>query len=317
LNNLDHNLNSDPASNAVNLPQSPAQSPLNEDNISISDIKESDAKITSKTDSEIGETDIAKSFQIEDSSLSFDSIEKPFLKESILINKTQSEQDATGQAISKDFLIPSWYFFVLMGALLFVAWVKSNYGSILLKTYNASVNYGVTLRMFKDNSQLQKQLDNILYLIYFISFGVYLQLIASKFSIKPFGVEGLKLYLVCVALLGGLFFVRIVLSGIFGFIFKQQNIFREYRYNIFVFNKLLGILIIPFLFFITYSNDFIKIVFEWISFGVVGTVVMLRIYRGVEFSIKKGVFILYLFLYLCALELIPILVLYKWIQSIV
>ena len=244
-------------------------------------------------------------------------INRPVFRESVMVNQTQMPQTIYGNAPQRSFINPDWYFFLVMGTLIFIAWVRSLYGGILLKTYQAAVNFSVTLRMFKDNSVLQKQLDNVLIVIYFIGVGLYLHLLESKFERFPFGVHGFPLFLLNTGILMAIYFGRSILIFITGLLFKQQELFEEYRYNISVFNKLLGIIIIPFLLFIIYSNGIFKNTVEWLSISAVGIVILLRIYRGFEFSIKKGVFILYLFLYLCALEMVPIMVLFKWIQSIV
>jgi hypothetical protein len=57
-------------------------------------------------------------------------------------------------------------------------------------------------------------------------------------------------------------------------------------------------------------------IFYWITAAVVVVVMVMRVIRGVVYSFKKDILIFYMFLYLCALELIPLALLYKWLEGI-
>lgn len=211
---------------------------------------------------------------------------------------------------------PTWlfvYLFVLLG---FFAWIRIYYGNILTQTLQASSNFQVASRMFKDNSLLQNQLDNILYALYFLSIAFLLYLVEEGLSRTPYGLKGGLLYLFNLGLLCGVFFGRIVLLNLTGFLFNRLRIFREYLYNAFIFNKLMGMALLPLLLFVVYTTGFIQVVFFWTALATVAVVLLLRIIRGVVFTFKKEVSIFYMFLYLCALEIVPLALLYKWLEGI-
>lgn len=205
------------------------------------------------------------------------------------------------------------YLFVLLG---FFAWIRLYYGHILTQTIQASTNFQVATRIFKDNSLLQKQLDNVLYGLYFLSVAFLLYLIEDKLSWIPYRLQGGFLYLFNLALLVGIFFVRMVLINLTGFLFNRLRLFREYLYNTFIFNKLIGVITLPLLLFIVYTTGTLQQLFFWVVWAAVILVLVLRTIRGIVFSFKKGVSIFYMFLYLCALELIPLALLYKWLEGI-
>ena len=64
---------------------------------------------------------------------------------------------------------PAWLFFYLFVLLGFFAWIRIYYGNILTQTSSGFTNFQVASKMFKDNSLLQIQLDNVLYGFYFLS----------------------------------------------------------------------------------------------------------------------------------------------------
>jgi hypothetical protein len=118
------------------------------------------------------------------------------------------------------------------------------------------------------------------------------------------------------ALLTGVFLSRVVLVNMAGFLFNKTRIFREYLYNNFIFNKLLGMALLPFLVLSIYTNGTLREVFIWTALALAGTVFTMRLIRGFIFSFKKGVSIFYMFLYLCALELAPLVLLYRWLDGV-
>ena len=210
---------------------------------------------------------------------------------------------------------PVWLFIYLFVMLGFFAWIRLYYGNILAQTVQASANFQVASRMFQDNSVLQKQLDNILYILYFLSIAFLLYYMERGLGKTPFGQEGAPLYLLNLALLAGLFFGRIVLVNLAGFLFNRLRIFREYLYNGFIFNKLMGMVMLPLLLLMVYTTGTIQRLFFWITLAALALVILMRIARGVVFSFKKGVSIFYMFLYLCALEIIPLALFYKWLEE--
>jgi hypothetical protein len=211
---------------------------------------------------------------------------------------------------------PTWYFFLLFALAGLLAWIRSYYGNVVVQTVQASANFQVTLRMFKDNSVLQKQMDQILYLFYFLNTAFLLYLLEMRFHMQPYGLHGVVLLLFNLALLAGVFMTRVLMLNMTGILFNRIGLFREYLYNIFIFNKLLGIIILPILPLMIYTGGWVRQVFYFSSIVVVLLIVLLRVARGIIFSMRKDISIFYLFLYLCALEIVPLIMLYRWIEGI-
>lgn len=211
---------------------------------------------------------------------------------------------------------PDWFFIYLLMLFGLFAWIRYHYGNIFIQTLEASINFQVAARMFKDNSVLQKQLDNYLYVFYFLSTSLLLTVAERKTGVFPYELQGIGLYLFNLGLLIGIFFSRIVLVNMTGYIFNQIHLYREYLYNSFIFNKLIGIIILPLLLLMVYTKGYLQEALHWITVIAVVFILFMRITRGIIFTLKKGVLLFYLFLYLCALEIVPLALLYRWLQGI-
>ena len=211
---------------------------------------------------------------------------------------------------------PTWYFvylFLLMGLF---AWIRLYYGSNLIQTVQASTNFQVANKMFKNNSLLQNQLDGALYLFYFLSMAFLLYYVELRIAVLPYGLQGGPLFLFNLTLLVVLFLGRVVLHSITGILFNRVRIIREYLYNMFIFNKLLGLVALPLLFLLVYTKGTLQEVLFWISIFTLGSIIVMRVIRAIVFSYRKEVLIFYMFLYLCALEIMPLVLLYRWLEGV-
>jgi hypothetical protein len=132
----------------------------------------------------------------------------------------------------------------------------------------------------------------------------------------PYGLKGILLYLFNLLLLAGILLARIVILNLVGFLFNRIELFRDYLYHMFVFNKLLGIIILPQLPFMVFTTGWIREIFFALAITTVALNIAMRLIRGFAFSLKKDVLIFYMFLYLCALEIVPLALLWRWLVGV-
>ena len=211
---------------------------------------------------------------------------------------------------------PTWYFIYLLLLIGLFAWIRLYYGNMVIQTLQASTNFQVAIRMFNDNGLLKNQLDTILSLFYLLSMSFLLYYLELKSGLRPYDLEGGLLCLFNITVLGGIFLSRFLLVNLAGILFNRQKIIREYLYNIFIYNKLSGMAALPLIFFLVYTRGTLQEVAFWITVFVLGAIIVMRIARGIVFSYRKEVLLFYLFLYLCALELAPLVLLYRWLEGI-
>ncbi len=211
----------------------------------------------------------------------------------------------------------AWYFYFLVALITGYIIARIYLGKLLSSTFTATIRYNQAASMFNDNSQLQRQRDNALYAFYFLSFGFYLLLLSEHYNFHPYGLTGRNLLFFYVGLTFVVFISRLILLYIVGFVFYTVELFREHLYMGFTYNKLLGIVLIPLNFLVVFTEGALNNVIIYLSLVFLIILLAMKFLRGVIFSLNNRVFNLYLFLYLCALEIVPILLLYKWFTIIV
>lgn len=211
---------------------------------------------------------------------------------------------------------PTWYFVYLILLIGLFAWIRLYYGNMVIQTLQASTNFQVAVRMFNDNGLLKNQLDIILYFFYLLSMAFLLYYLELKVDLRPYDLHGGRLCLFNFAVLAGIFLSRALLVNLTGILFHRQKIIREYLYNIFIYNKLSGMVVLPLAFLLVYTTGAMQQLIFWVTIFVLSAIVVMRIVRGIVFSYRKEVLVFYLFLYLCALEIAPLVLLYRWLEGI-
>ena len=71
-------------------------------------------------------------------------------------------------------LNPDWIFYFSIGMVVVLAWIKLIYGKFIINVFSASINYQVSLRLFKDANLIQKRISLLLFGFYFLNSSVLL-----------------------------------------------------------------------------------------------------------------------------------------------
>lgn len=145
-----------------------------------------------------------------------------------------------------------------------------------------------------------------------------LQLISSNINFS-FGSEiNFLSFLLIILCVFTVYFVKILSLKILGFIFNKPLVAGEYAFTIFLVNQILGIGLIPIIIFIAYGKQSFENGFIYMGIALMLIAFILRVGRGVLSALTSGeVTPFYLFLYLCTLEILPLLLGVKLMEKLV
>ncbi len=203
------------------------------------------------------------------------------------------------------------FFYLLVGILFYFALIRiffEKYFNNLITLF-----FRVSLRQQQIREQvLQTPLPSLLLNILFIvSAGLYACFLLHYSQIGE-GVRFWVLYLYCMFLLGSIYLIKFLVLKFIGWVFSISRATDIYIFVVFLVNKMMGIFLLPFLILITFSGAQAREIFITISFAMVLVLWAYRAlaaYRPVRNEIKLTPF--YFFLYLCAFEIAPLLLIYK------
>ena len=210
---------------------------------------------------------------------------------------------------------PDWLMGIIIVSLIVLAWLKLFYHKFINHTVTALWNFQLSKKEFRDQNIFARRVASILNLNFIIIGGLFIYLILNHFHINPFHLKPFPLYLSLTGLLATILLIRYILLSLTGYIFNRQEHFKEYLYQILLINKNIGIYFIPLIVGIAYLQDNLRIYLIIIGLALFVLAYLFRFVKGIQIIIKKDVLIFYLILYLCTLEILPVVIYCKFFSS--
>jgi hypothetical protein len=205
---------------------------------------------------------------------------------------------------------PDWIAGLLLFVFILLAWTRFFHGkrlSILLKAPFTKRHQNQLIRegnLFRERMAISLE---TIYLIVFPLLVYEMMIFTGMAASLPF--SGINLYLVIT--LGTILYwiFKAALIRFLGNVFQTLPITYEYLLNMLLINILTGIVVLPFLIFAVYLKSG---AFLYIAATFVMLLLLFQFIRGfmIGMTVKKFSYF-YLFVYLCTLEILPLLVIAK------
>jgi hypothetical protein len=202
-------------------------------------------------------------------------------------------------------------FYLLVGMLFFFAVVKLFFDKYLAHLMTLFFRASIRQQQLREQV-LQSPFPSLLLNILFIfSTGLYAAFLLRFYHYG--NPEWFWLHFAyCAGLLAVLYLLKYVVLRVTGWIFNINRAVETYLFVVFLTNKIIGIFLLPFLVLIAFSGPFLTEVGITISLMMI---TLFYVYRFVASwsALHKEIKIsgLYFFLYLCAFEIAPLLLIYK------
>lgn len=126
--------------------------------------------------------------------------------------------------------------------------------------------------------------------------------------------SGFNLFWKLVVLVVLVYFVKIMLVRIIQWVIEGDFSLNEYIHTIFLGNKVLGLLLFPLLLFTLFTDYKGSQLLLIIALASVGLMYVFRLFRGAANALTQGIRPVYIILYLCTLEILPLMLFVKFIS---
>ena len=202
-------------------------------------------------------------------------------------------------------------FYVLVGFVLLFAILKGlfpKYFSDLFRLF-----FRTTLKQRQIREQLvQTPLPSLLMNGFFVlTGGLYIDLILLHYQF--ISEENFWLYFLYAALgLCVVYVIKFIGLKVLGWIFNYNAAASSYIFIVFVINKVMGIFLLPFLFLLAFAPEpgySTALLLSWIGLGCLFVYRFMLTYAAIRNQVKFNIF--HFFLYLCAFEIAPLLLIYN------
>jgi hypothetical protein len=204
----------------------------------------------------------------------------------------------------------------LLVVILFV-WIRIFYSKFFTTLANALISFHISAKLFQEKNVLLHRVSIVLDFIYLIIFSVFIYqfIVFAGFS-RP-GLNGFKLYLLLLNVVMLYTFFRRSILRLTGNLFLALPLFAEYIHNTFVVNKGMGIALFPVVIMAHYLPYKLVPIMLVIGVLIFALALILKITRAYQIIMRKDIILFYLILYLCTLEILPLLLGYKFVTSLI
>lgn len=196
----------------------------------------------------------------------------------------------------------------------------------LLKTASVSLFRGlVKFLTFRGiNESTSRDLPEIFHwqstlfnLAAFMNISLFGFLCTVRFNINLTGVGNFLLWLIIFGIVIAAITLRHIICRITGNVSGEPEVFREYLVSIYNSYRIGGFIFLIINILILYTTVIPVNILFIAGIWLAGTLYVLRILRLLLIFIKRHVSILYLILYLCALEFLPVVIIVKYVTGLV
>jgi len=203
-----------------------------------------------------------------------------------------------------------WLTGIMFFAFFLLVSVRAGFSKYISSLFQSLINYPTAYRMFQERNYSilhgAFRLEALFYIVFSIFIFQVIVLVSSNNSLFTLSFFGTTLGVVIFY-----FLAKKLAYFALGSIFTGANDTREFLFNMDNFNRGAGIVLFPVVALIAYfptENPMIAV-----FMGVLTTLVfyIMLLKRGISILLKKQFPIFYLFLYLCTLEILPLLLIYK------
>ena len=201
-------------------------------------------------------------------------------------------------------------FYLLTGLLFFFAIIKMLFNKYVSNLISLVFRGSLKQKQIREQL-LQTPLPSLLLNVFFVIVaGLYVLFLLRHYNFATeVGFWSLLLY--CSAAVGCIYLVKFLVLKFTGWIFNMRDAADTYLFIVFLVNKLLGIFLLPLLILMAFAVSWNNVLYT-ISYVLVFSFFAYRYvisFSPVRREVKVSQF--HFFMYLCAFEVIPLLLIYK------
>jgi hypothetical protein len=212
------------------------------------------------------------------------------------------------QTYSKNFL-----FWIFLLTLILMAFVVSNTRSAVQNAYQALLSDNALRQIHRDHVGWGNFGQLALYGLFWLNMGIFVFLMYYRYvGQAPYGQ--FATFLLCVGGVSLAFSIKHAILFVIAHVFPIAKEVHLYNYIIITGGIFLSLILLPLNIFIAYSPDAFKELFIYGAFGIIGLVYFVRSLRSLSVASPYMMTDQFHFLlYLCAVEIAPLMILIKCI----
>ncbi len=206
-----------------------------------------------------------------------------------------------------------WFFPVMLFVLAIYTWLRLFYNKYFNQLIEAFLNSNLTNQIVRDENILVQRASILLALTFNIIAALFLYLLSLEIGWGLGGIgTGFNRFAFFITIVSAGYTFKFLILKIIGWLFDLDREMATYIFNIFLINNVLGLILVPIVALMAYNPAIQTHFLANLSLWLIALAFCYRIFRGLRSGLSvSGFSPLYLFLYLCTLEIAPLLVLIR------
>jgi hypothetical protein len=212
-------------------------------------------------------------------------------------------------------LASEWIALLFLSILTGLLWIKVNYSRRFELLFGAVINPRFLRQLMREELVFSHRASIVLTVVFFLTGSVYLYEIDNIFNLSIIDSEGFSLWFNYLILLTMIYTIKVSSMQLVKLLANGDFGLEEYQYNVFLINNAAGVVLFPFVLVSAYlyKSEASGVL---IAGGIViGLFLFYRLTRGLFSAFSNRIPLFYIILYLCSLEILPLLILFKALQG--
>jgi hypothetical protein len=219
-----------------------------------------------------------------------------------------------GETLPHFTLAENWMVFVLIAIFLAVGYVRLTYPRRFIRLIRSLINPNSLLQMMREELVFSHRGSLLLLLVFVLSGGLMTYLAVKAINLFDESPYGLHPILWSTGLLFLIYSVKWFVNAPILYLLARPDIFRTHMFLVATFNKAIGLVLVPFSILAAYLPSKYGMVFGIAGLIIWGILLLLRLVQEASFTRIFRLRWYYFIFYLCALEILPVLVGLKWVK---
>ncbi|MFT3737267.1 MAG: DUF4271 domain-containing protein [Breznakibacter sp.] len=222
----------------------------------------------------------------------------------ILLDEKAKPQ--TGMHHETEWLIP-----VVLILVFFAGIIKSFSGKYINNLFRSVFNQQNADNLYQ-MVNLRNSLPSLsLDLLFVLNAGLFIFLALKTVGLEISGIPSLLMYL---GICGGLITLILLKTGIYkflGYVFALSAPTSEFIFYVFLYTRTVALILLPITVGMAFADSFLIYILLQTGLVLLTAMYLIQLFRGIKIFLRNLTAMFYLFLYLCALEILPILMIFK------
>ena len=218
-------------------------------------------------------------------------------------------------AIDKVMSSHDWILGVLVLIFLILAWVRVYHLRRLNQLLQAFVYKLHVHTLLRSNDYMIKRISLGLNAVFVLTMSLFLYQLIEYYNVALPFANTVSSFLLILPVLLLLYPLKSLVLQLVGWIFSDTEKIPEYIFNVFLINKILGLSLVPIVVLTAYLSSGQEVLLR-VGISLVVLFYVYRLFRG--YFIARATANLsqfYIFLYLCTLEILPLIIITRFVSS--